>query len=227
MLSEILTGLHACALALSPNGRWLVVANAGSDTLSVIDTRTDCDRGNDLDPAEPRRTCSAPAPTRWRSTRPARRSSSATARRTPWRSFRFAPGRIEAAGPDPRRLVPGRQSSTTPPRKSSVRGQHQGHRLTARTRKSNGRTGSSTRHQYHRHAVAACRVPRRQELAGLTPRLRSGQYALPAAEGGRAAAAARTSRRARSRSAWASPASSSTSSTSSRRTAPTTRCSAT
>ena len=39
--SEILTGLHACALALSPNGKFLVVANAGDDTLSVIDTRTD------------------------------------------------------------------------------------------------------------------------------------------------------------------------------------------
>jgi len=39
--SEILTGLHSCAMALSPNRRWLVVANAGSDTLSVIDTRTD------------------------------------------------------------------------------------------------------------------------------------------------------------------------------------------
>jgi YVTN family beta-propeller protein len=38
---EILTGLHASALALSPNGRYLVIANAGSDTLSVIDTRTD------------------------------------------------------------------------------------------------------------------------------------------------------------------------------------------
>ena len=38
---EISTGLHACAMALSPNGRWLVVANAGSDTLSVIDTRMD------------------------------------------------------------------------------------------------------------------------------------------------------------------------------------------
>ena len=38
---EILTGLHASALALAPGGRWLVVANAGSDTLSVIDTRTD------------------------------------------------------------------------------------------------------------------------------------------------------------------------------------------
>jgi YVTN family beta-propeller protein len=39
--AEILTGLHASAMALSPDGRWLVVANAGSDTLSVIDTRTD------------------------------------------------------------------------------------------------------------------------------------------------------------------------------------------
>ena len=38
--TEIVTGLHAGALALSPDGRWLVVANAGSDTLSVIDTRT-------------------------------------------------------------------------------------------------------------------------------------------------------------------------------------------
>jgi YVTN family beta-propeller protein len=38
---EIPTGRHTCALAVSPNGRWLVAANAGSDTLSVIDTRTD------------------------------------------------------------------------------------------------------------------------------------------------------------------------------------------
>ena len=42
-------------MALSPNGRWLVVANAGSDTLSVIDTRSDrvvetiCARQNPAD----------------------------------------------------------------------------------------------------------------------------------------------------------------------------------
>ena len=40
-IKEIVTGLHAGALALSPNGRWLVVANTGSDTLSAIDTRKD------------------------------------------------------------------------------------------------------------------------------------------------------------------------------------------
>jgi YVTN family beta-propeller protein len=39
--NEIVTGLHACALALSPDEKFLVVANAGSDTLSVIDTRAD------------------------------------------------------------------------------------------------------------------------------------------------------------------------------------------
>ena len=53
---ELRTGLHAGALALSPNGRWLVVANTGSDTLSVIDTRKDqivetvCARQNPGDP---------------------------------------------------------------------------------------------------------------------------------------------------------------------------------
>jgi YVTN family beta-propeller protein len=52
---EIVTGLHACALALSPDKKFLVCANAGSDTLSVIDTRTDnivatvCARQNPAD----------------------------------------------------------------------------------------------------------------------------------------------------------------------------------
>ena len=41
VLSEIPTGLHASALAVSPNGRYVVVANAGSDTLHVIEVRTD------------------------------------------------------------------------------------------------------------------------------------------------------------------------------------------
>jgi len=38
--SDIITGLRPSALALSPNKKFLVVANSGSDTLSVIDTRT-------------------------------------------------------------------------------------------------------------------------------------------------------------------------------------------
>jgi YVTN family beta-propeller protein len=38
---EILVELHASALAVSPDKHYVVVANTGSDTLSVIDTRTD------------------------------------------------------------------------------------------------------------------------------------------------------------------------------------------
>jgi YVTN family beta-propeller protein len=40
-VSQIMVGLHSSGMAGSPNGRYIVVANAGSDTLSVIDTRTD------------------------------------------------------------------------------------------------------------------------------------------------------------------------------------------
>ena len=39
--AELLTGLHASALAVAPKGRWVVCANAAADTLSVIDTRTE------------------------------------------------------------------------------------------------------------------------------------------------------------------------------------------
>lgn len=40
-LREIVTGAHTSALALSPNGRWLVAAGTGSDQLTVINTRSD------------------------------------------------------------------------------------------------------------------------------------------------------------------------------------------
>ncbi len=36
--TEIVTGRHACGLALSPNRRYLACANAGDDTVSIIDT---------------------------------------------------------------------------------------------------------------------------------------------------------------------------------------------
>ena len=39
--AEILVGLHASALAVSPGGKYVVVANSGSDTLGVIETATD------------------------------------------------------------------------------------------------------------------------------------------------------------------------------------------
>jgi YVTN family beta-propeller protein len=39
--TELQVELHASALTVSPSGRYVVVANTGSDTLSVIDTRSD------------------------------------------------------------------------------------------------------------------------------------------------------------------------------------------
>lgn len=41
ILKEIIVGLHPSALAVSPDERWVVVANSGSDTLHVLDTRRD------------------------------------------------------------------------------------------------------------------------------------------------------------------------------------------
>ncbi|MBI4625388.1 MAG: beta-propeller fold lactonase family protein [Verrucomicrobia bacterium] len=39
--TELLTGLHASALAVSPDGRYVVCANAAADNLSVVDTWSD------------------------------------------------------------------------------------------------------------------------------------------------------------------------------------------
>ncbi|MEP6671854.1 MAG: alkaline phosphatase family protein [Chthoniobacter sp.] len=39
--AQLVTGLHASAIKASPNRRYVVVANTGSDTLTVIDTKTD------------------------------------------------------------------------------------------------------------------------------------------------------------------------------------------
>ena len=39
--AELAVELHASAMIVSPDGRYVVVANTGSDTLNVIDTRTD------------------------------------------------------------------------------------------------------------------------------------------------------------------------------------------
>ena len=58
---ELAAGLHSSALALSPDGRYLVCANAAADNLSVFDTRTDLQvetiwakpRPNDLFGASP------------------------------------------------------------------------------------------------------------------------------------------------------------------------------
>ncbi len=65
---EILVHLHSSALALSPDGRYIVCANAASDNLSVIETRTDTvvetiwvkARPSDLFGASPNALCFSP-----------------------------------------------------------------------------------------------------------------------------------------------------------------------
>ena len=38
---EILAGLHTCAMAVTPNGHYLAVANAGSDTVTVLEVKSE------------------------------------------------------------------------------------------------------------------------------------------------------------------------------------------
>ncbi len=67
LLAETRTGLHASDLALSPNGKFLVCANAGSDTVSVLDldgklqdTLWARSKPSDLLQASPNAVCIAP-----------------------------------------------------------------------------------------------------------------------------------------------------------------------
>ncbi len=45
VLAEIATGLHPSGMALSPDGTHLYIANANTDDISVIDTKTDLETG--------------------------------------------------------------------------------------------------------------------------------------------------------------------------------------
>lgn len=65
-LTEVRTGLHASDLTVSPDGRWVVCANAGSDTVTIldrdgrnVDTLWARSRPNDLLQASPNAVCFA------------------------------------------------------------------------------------------------------------------------------------------------------------------------
>jgi YVTN family beta-propeller protein len=51
-VDELIVGMHASGMAASPDGRYVFVANANSDTVSVIDTA--CDRAVETIPVRPR-----------------------------------------------------------------------------------------------------------------------------------------------------------------------------
>ena len=222
--SEIVTGLHACALALSPNGKFLVVANAGSDTLSVIDTRTDkivetiCARQNpaDLFGAQPNALAFD---------RSGRKLFVCNGTQNAVAVFQFKPGESKLLGLIPVGWFPGaiafdaRRETDLTWRTSKA---------SARKWKGAKRIGQRLGFNTKQYAGSLSLVPRAVgKGAGGVHANRAGRFALPAAGAGEIAAARQTSRRSPCPSASASRAFSSTSFTSSRKTALTTRCSAT
>ena len=224
--AEVLVQLHASALALSPDRRYLVCANAASDNLSVIDTADRRGRRDDLGQAEPGRPLRRLAERPRLRPRRARRSTSPTARRTRSRVIKFsaAHSAVPAHRAHPGRLVPRRARLSTPARKTLSSPTSRAHAVEPAPYKPTGAPGFNS-HQYH-GSVSIIPVPRQEGAAGaLRRRLRQ----LPHASGSPRPCRSRApaSRPGPCPRGSASRASSSTWSTSSRRTGPTTRSSAT
>ncbi len=197
--SEILTGLHASGLALSPNGRYLVVANAASDNLSVIDTRTEqivetiCARQNpaDLFGAGPNALVFAPS---GKTLFVCNGTQNAVA------VIAFSPGQSKWKGLIPVGWFPGaivydaRRKSLDV---ANIKGIGHG-----RPRQSDGRPEFNS-HQYY-GSVSLVHEPSASELAVMTA-AGAGQHALPAAGASEFAAANRPARRGLSPNALGEP----------------------
>jgi DNA-binding beta-propeller fold protein YncE len=163
VLTEILTGLHTSALALTPNGKFLVTANAGSDTLSVIDTRKDVivetiwtrQNPSDLFGASPNALVFDPS---------GKTLFVCNGTQNAVGVISFAPAKSKLEGLVPVGWFPGAIVYDTP-RKSlyvaNIKGVSQG-----RTRKSNGRTEYNS-HQYYGSLSFVSR-PSSKELTRLT-----------------------------------------------------------
>ena len=198
--AEIVTGLHASALAVSPDGRHVVCANAASDTLSVIDTRTDAvvetiwakPSPADLFGAQPNALAFDPdRPDALRRERhPERRGR---------RRLRPGRARVEAAGPHPGGLVPRRPRlrRATP---DAPRRQHQGPRRPPEAVRGRGR--SSRRHGIQLAPLPRLALPRAGARGPRAPRPQRDGVAQPpprAHRGGAPAAAPRPARPRRAR----------------------------
>ncbi len=169
--TEIVTGLHASALAVSPDGRYVVCANAASDNLSVIDTRTDAvvetiwakPSPADLFGAQPNALAFDAA---GRTLYVANGTQNAVA----VVAVRTRGPRVEAAGPHSRRLVPGRarlrratpHACTWPTSRATRR------RRSPTTRRAPIRRARGfNSHQYH-GSLSLVPVPGERELRALT-----------------------------------------------------------
>jgi len=160
---EIPTGLHASAMALSPNGHWLVVANAGNDTLSVIDTRSErvketiCARQKpaDLFGAQP---CALAFD------KPGKRLFVCNGSQNAVAVFDFDPGQSRLLGLIPVGWFPGAVVHD-PERKTLYVGNIKGF-ATNRTLDPKEHTGYNT-HQY-RGSLSLVKIPSPRELAAYT-----------------------------------------------------------
>ena len=198
--AEIVTGLHASALAVSPDGRYVVCANAASDTLSVIDTRTDTVAETiwakpspaDLFGAQPNALAFDPS---GRTLYVANGTQNAVA----VVAFDPSRARVEAAGTHPRGLVP-RRPRLRRPAPDAARRQHQGSRRPPEAVR--GGRGAAGRHRVQLAPlprVALAGAAARDERAARPERDGLAQPPPRAHRGGPPAAAPRPARPRRAR----------------------------
>ena len=161
--SELATGLHASAMALSPNRRWLVIANAGCDLLTVLDARTDSvvetisARQNPAD-------LFGAQPDALAFDRSGRRLFACNASQNAVAVFEFRPGKSRLLGLIPVGWFPGaliHDSRRDTLYVANIKGLTPG-----RPRQSDGRTEYNS-HQYH-GSLSLVKVPSPPELAAMT-----------------------------------------------------------
>jgi YVTN family beta-propeller protein len=163
---DIAAGRHASGLALSPDGRYVVCANAADDTLTVIDSRTDAVAETiwakaspaDLFGASPNALAFAPD---GRTVYVANGTQNAVA------VIRFSPGNRSSklVGLIPAGWFPGAVLFDAR-RKALAVANIKGHAVEPRYDKSTGGTGFNS-HQYH-GSVSLIPVPKPRELKRLT-----------------------------------------------------------
>jgi YVTN family beta-propeller protein len=220
VVKEILTGRHACALALSPDGRHLAVANANEDTVSVIDTRRD-EVVETINLAWQPVGLATASPNALSFTPDGRTLLAANGAQNAVAVIRFRPGESTVSGLVPTGWYPGAlallpKSGTVAVANVKGLGSGAADQLAGK--------GSSNSH-HHTGSLSLFPLPDEAALRAHT-RVAMENTAVPCSTP-RWRRPAPESRRGRCRSGWASRPPSAMWSTSSRRTAPTTRCWAT
>ncbi len=222
--TEILTGLHACALALSPDKKFLVVANAGSDTLSVIDTRTDkivetiCARQNPAD-------LFGAQPDALAFDKSGKRLFVCNGTQNAVAVFQFKPGASKLLGLIPVGWFPGAIAFDARDKRICVANIKNIAAKMEPAKRGLGK-GSGFNTKQYTGSLSLVPVPSKTRTGKIHAN-RAGGFALSAAGAGQIAAARKPARPCPFPNAPASRAFFSTSFTSSRKTAATTRCSAT